>query len=89
MSTRNGTSSKNGNGTGDWSSFGSEWEPFREAWTERGFRLPPNSKQRELLWKIADSRPEDLGRWVREAPESKRSPYEVAGFAVDRWKTLV
>jgi len=75
-----------------WESYQREqWAPFREAWQAR-FSLPPTGardgterSQRELLWPIADARPNDLGRWVREAP-GDATPFEVVGHVLRRWR---
>jgi hypothetical protein len=69
-----------------WSSFGSRWDAFKEAWLERGFFWPPEGDPRDdadtslrsRLWKIAEARPDDLGQWVSEAPG--RSAHEVIGY---------
>lgn len=78
---------------GPWSDFTEdEWEPFRESWTGRGFRLPPYGKptddnsQRALLWRIAEARPTDLGRWVAEAPPSCVAPREVIDYVLAKWR---
>jgi hypothetical protein len=53
-------------GTSDgklWKDFGPEWDAVREAWTNRGFSLPPSGtkedsqSQRAILYEILDSRP--------------------------------
>lgn len=78
-----------------WSTFGREWGPFKEAWMGRGFLLPPTGNaadddelpsQRSMLWKIANERPNDLGRWVREAPG--RSTREVIDHVLRQWQKL-
>lgn len=63
-----------------------EWAPFKEAWLERGLRMPPTSEQRALLWEIADARPTDLGRWVRESklPVADR----IVEHVLTRWRRL-
>lgn len=42
--------------------------------------------QRSMLWRIADARPIDLGRWVREAPG--RTPREVITHVLRQWQGL-
>jgi hypothetical protein len=59
------------------------WAPFKEAWLARGLRLPPTGEQRDLLWEIADARPTDLGRWVREAPLPTTEA--IIDHVLDRW----
>ena len=72
-----------------WSTFGPEWDDFRQAWLRRGFRLPPSGRedeprtQRTLLSEVLWSRPGDLVIWVGEAPG--RTSYEVVGFVLKRW----
>lgn len=66
-----------------------EWQPFRTAWTERGFLWAPSGAQdggegqRAILWEIAAARPVDLGNWVREAPAGDRR--SVIAYILDRW----
>lgn len=76
----------------DWSE--PAWGPFVEAWLDRGFRLPPEGDPRDdprtslrsRLWEIADARPNDLGRWVREA--KGRSVHDVVGHVFAKWQGL-
>lgn len=58
------------------------WSAFKEAWMERGLLYPPTTEQAEMLWPIADARPNDLARWVREAPGDK---YQVTDYVLARW----
>lgn len=66
-----------------------EWRQFREAWSDRGFRLPPSGDsddaktQRGVLWAIARDAPESLARWVAEAPGD--STYEVVSYCASKW----
>jgi hypothetical protein len=69
-----------------WVGFGPAWAEFREAWTARGFRLPPTEAQQLVLWPIVDARPEDSAAWVTEAPG--RSASEVVGHVLDRFREL-
>jgi hypothetical protein len=73
------------------------WQPFREAWVARGFVHPPvgspydnpdsrSPSARALLWPIADARPKDLARWVREAPA--KTPHQIVRYVLDRWDTV-
>lgn len=70
-----------------------EWQPFREAWVARGFASPPHgqpeeeSTQREVLWRIARIRPNDLGKWVTEAAGNTR--YEVIDHVLEQWRKVV
>jgi hypothetical protein len=73
-----------------WSGFDHPaWEPFKSAWLARGLRNPPfgdaddPGRQRALLWEIADARPDDLGRWVAEAPG--RSVRGVINHVLEQW----
>lgn len=77
----------------EWATFGAEWGPFKDAWIERGFLLPPSGtahddddqpSQRSMLWQIANDRPTDLGRWVREAPG--RTTRDVIGYVLRQWQ---
>jgi hypothetical protein len=78
-----------------WQTFGPEWGPFKNAWFGRGFRLPPmgspnddgeRPSQRSMLWRIARERPNDLGRWVRDAPG--RTTREVIAHVLRQWQFL-
>jgi hypothetical protein len=77
-----------------WSSFEDEaWQPFVEAWRERFPDPPPGSAAddpdttlRSRLWIIADARPNDLGRWVREA--KGRRVTEVLAHVFAEWSRL-
>ncbi len=60
------------------------WAPFKEAWLGRGLLLPPAGAQRELLWEIADARPTDLARWVRDAP-APAEPRRIIDYVLARW----
>ncbi|MFH0917015.1 MAG: hypothetical protein V1912_11315 [bacterium] len=58
-----------------WTTFGSEWAAFKEAWLARGFLFPPagspdgdDTSQRGLLWQVLDDCPTKLPQWVKEAP---------------------
>jgi hypothetical protein len=74
-----------------WGSFSArEWQPFREAWMGRGLLWPPfggpdddDTSQRGLLWQIANARPNDLGRWVRQA--KGRTSREVITHVLEKW----
>jgi hypothetical protein len=79
----------------EWSSFGREWDAFRTAWLGRGFRHPPagsgdddpddaNPSQRALLWSVLNAWPNDLPRWITEAPK-RLSAAGVVGHVIDRW----
>jgi hypothetical protein len=79
----------------EWSSFGPDWDAFRAAWLKRGFRHPPagnadddpdatSPSQRALLWSILDAWPNELPRWVAEAPK-KSSASQVVGYLKDRF----
>ncbi len=67
------------------------WEPFKRAWLARGLRLPPfgdpdddpDTSQRSRLYRIATDRPNDLARWVTEAPSNR--PREIIAHIFDRW----
>jgi hypothetical protein len=76
----------------EWRDFSHpDWQPFKAAWTARGFIRPPSGEptddagtsQRSRLWAIADARPRDLGRWVREAPG--RTTHEVIDYVFTRF----
>lgn len=78
-----------------WRTFDAdEWQPFRSAWLARGFLWPPQGSAlddpetslRSRLWEIADARPNDLGRWVREA--KGHTPHAVIGEVFARWRGL-
>lgn len=76
-----------------WSSFTNPaWQPFKQAWTARGLRLPPSGdaddpkSQRGRLWPIAEAGPDRLARWVREA--EGRTAYEVVGHVFRQWSAL-
>jgi hypothetical protein len=60
------------------------WTPFVEAWQTRGFRRLPTDSQRNALRDVADTRPNDLGRWVDEAADGS-APFEVVNHVLDRW----
>ena len=62
------------------------WGPFKQAWWDRGFRRPPSVKQRAHLWIIADSRPNDLARWTREAPGPTAN--DVITYIFDQWRRV-
>lgn len=70
------------------------WQPFKAAWLERGFCHPPEGDPRDdprtslrsRLWEIAQARPDDLGRWVREARGSTQR--EVVGHVFAMWREL-
>ncbi len=69
-----------------------EWQPFKEAWLGRGFLLAPTGEKdgdeslRTMLWEVAAARPNDLGRWVREAPPGDRR--SVVAYVLDRWHDI-
>lgn len=74
-----------------WATFNNrKWDPFKEAWLGRGLHYAPfgspdddDTSQRGLLWQIADARPNDLGRWVKEAPG--RTSREVITHVLEQW----
>lgn len=71
-----------------WATFTEKaWLPFKRAWLARGLRRPPSPKQRDLLWSIADARPNDLGRWVREAPKNGPST-AIITYVLTQWHAL-
>jgi hypothetical protein len=78
--------------TDPWADFDDEWSNFKEAWTARGFRLPPSGgkedpgTQRGLVWEIVSARPADAGRWCREAPGS--TTRAVVGYILSEWHKL-
>jgi hypothetical protein len=77
-----------------WNGFTArEWRPFKEAWLGRGLHYAPfgsdgddDTSQRGLLWQIAEARPNDLGRWVREAPG--RTAREVISYVLEQWHSV-
>jgi hypothetical protein len=77
-----------------WDSFSSpRWQPFKNAWLARGLLYAPfgsdsddDTSQRGLLWQIADARPNDLARWVREAPG--RDAREVISHVLEKWHSV-
>lgn len=78
-----------------WASYQrAAWGPFKAAWIGRGFLWPPTGSSededgqslRSLLWQVADARPNDLGRWVREA--KGRTPRDVVAHVLERWHAL-
>lgn len=77
-----------------WSSFSTpEWSEFKHAWLGRGLHYAPfgqpdddDTSQRGLLWQIADARPHDLARWVREAPG--RTAREVIDHVLEQWHSV-
>jgi hypothetical protein len=78
-----------------WAEFPDEpWGPFKEAWVGRGLFLPPagspddkpDSSQRAILFKIAESRPTDIARWVREAPG--KTPRAIIDHVLRQWDAL-
>ena len=74
------------NGASAWSGFGPEWEPFRAAWSRRGFRKPPTPKQREAIWPAVDARPTGIVKWIDDAPGRKSN--EVLGYIFAQWKAF-
>jgi hypothetical protein len=79
----------------EWSGFGPEWDAFRSAWLERGFRHPPHGSadddpdapspsQRALLYSVLDAWPTELPRWIAEAPKGLSSS-QVVAHVIDRW----
>lgn len=79
-----------------WASWDDDaWAPFVDAWFARGFRLPPtgdpgddpDTSLRSRLWPIADARPDDLGRWVRDAKCG--SAYQIVGYVFAQWRGLL
>lgn len=75
-----------------WSSFDDPcWAPFRIAWLERGFRLPPfgsatdgDESQRGMLWQIVRDWPRAAGDWVREVPRGTPAR-DVIGHVIERF----
>lgn len=48
--------------------------------------MPPTHDQRDLLWEIADARPTDLARWVRESPSPVAA--NIVEYVLGRWTAL-
>jgi len=78
-----------------WTSFGPEWDDFKDAWLWRGFLWPPTgsaeddddgNSQRHVLWQMLDDRPNDLPRWVRAAPG--RTVREVVDYCHRRYHAI-
>lgn len=73
-----------------WSDFvNPAWAPFKTAWLARGLRWPPAGEQdsgsslRDVLWQIADARPNDLAAWVTEAKGT--TSHSIVKHVLDRW----
>lgn len=73
-----------------WDSFGSRWERFKKAWLGRGLLYAPfgspdddDTSQRGLLFQVLDARPNDVVRWVEEAP--KPVAREVITYILEQW----
>lgn len=81
-----------------WRDFGPEWDGFREAWTARGFRLPPTGgadeddgpeqSQRRMLATVVDGWPGSVGAWVREAPPGAPA-HAVVGHVLQRYREAI
>lgn len=68
-----------------WATFaGSSWLPFIAAWRDRGFRLPPSQEQRDTLLEVVDARPNDVGRWVSDAPKGATT-FQIVSHVLERW----
>lgn len=80
---------------GRWEEQPEAWGPFVEAWLDRGLRLPPEGDPRDdpdtslrsRLWPIAEARPNDLGRWVREA--KGRTVHQIIGHVFRQWRGIL
>jgi hypothetical protein len=89
---RNGAVELTGREEQAWAGFGPEWDEFRKAWLEHGFRLPPAGlkddpkSQRGLLFEILDAWPNDLPRWIRAAKGHKS--HEVVADVLKRWHAV-
>jgi hypothetical protein len=70
-----------------WETFGPEWSGFKGSWVARGFRLPPSERQREVLWDVISSRPQDAGRWAAAAPAGSRER-DVVGHVLKAWRVF-
>ena len=79
-----------------WTTFGSEWNYFKEEWLRRGLLWPPSGSfdddansqsQRHMLWEVLDARSTDLVRWTREAPG--RKSHEVVAYIVDHYHAIL
>ncbi len=78
-----------------WSTYtADEWRPFEAAWRSRGLLYPPfgtahddpDGSLRARLWRIAEDRPNDLGRWVRESPFSH--PVQIVDYVFEQHSKL-
>lgn len=65
------------------------WESVKRAWMGRGFRHPPTEKQRQILWEVLDARPQDLPRWIREAPSEAKTGRAVISHVLDEWHRIL
>jgi hypothetical protein len=73
-----------------WNGFGPRWARFKEAWLSRGLLYAPfgspdddDTSQRGLLFQVLDTRPNDIVRWVEQAP--KPSAREVITYILEQW----
>jgi hypothetical protein len=75
-----------------WSDLGSQWDAIKDVWLSRGFRLPPKGSadeprsQRAVFYEILDARPNDLRRWIQEAPG--RTAYDVGRYVIRQWRDV-
>jgi hypothetical protein len=65
------------------------WESVKRSWMGRGFRHPPTEKQRQILWEVLDARPQDLPRWIREAPPEAKTGRAVISHVLDEWHRIL
>lgn len=63
-----------------------KWDAFLEEWEKR-YHLPPTPKQRRVLWKVVDARPNDVATWLGEA-RAGCSSFEAMAFIFKRWADL-
>jgi hypothetical protein len=76
-----------------WGSFGSDWDEVKAAWLARGLRLPPTGEpdeegsQRAVLFEVLDARPNDLVRWISEAPATsgRLTGHDVIRHVLRQW----
>ena len=75
-----------------WSTWGPEWNAVKAAWIRRGFRMPPTGEQdeagtqRAILFEVFDNRPDDLARWIAEAPG--KDTHAVVAYVLARWHEI-
>lgn len=86
--TKNGSTSNGTDVLAAWRPFsGKAWLPFVAAWRDRGLRLPPGDEQRETLLEAVDARPDDVGRWVAEAPRGSTT-FQIVAHVLERWHEI-